>query len=322
MVTVQQNGQEIEPEFRARVNSIYDSWQSGELPFSEAYKQLEVMKYEAASAGHLANQGGVEMILGIMQGYRAKLNESIRHFELARGLFEQAGNQERMTICMLNIGETYRLRGNFTRARHFFRAAYESAVSMENIRTQVTALANEGQMLLSMGLLSDAYDTLKKALELGRNVVPENDREANQLLDTQCEIHYALAVILLRLNEPETAWKHARKSLLIAEDLGVPLRMGYANRALGEVITALGQAPEEAFSSDPDTYFHASAQAFRGIRADGELAKTMYAHGRSLAHRQKRNAAARKLKEAMVLFTRLGMTDDAAKAAEAQLEVL
>ena len=56
--------------------------------------------------------------------------------------------------------------------------------------------------------------------------------------------------------------------------------------------------------------------------AEGELAKTMYEHGRSLMRRDKKMPAARKLQQAMVIFTRLGMVDDAAKAAEAQLMVL
>ncbi len=48
----------------------------------------------------------------------------------------------------------------------------------------------------------------------------------------------------------------------------------------------------------------------------------MLAHARCLAGHGRRTTAARKLQQAMIIFTRLGMTDDAAQAAEAQLQVI
>ncbi len=314
--------QEVSPEFKEYCSSVLDDWKTGTLPFQEAVARLKEYSLEAVATDHYANQGNTEIILGIMQGYRANLNESIFHFERARELFERAGNRERMTACILNIGETYRLKGNFTRARTFFHAAYETARELGQVSAQVVALTNEGQMLLSMKRLDKARDTLEKACELSGKWEIETPRDVRDQLDNRCEIYYALAAICLREGQFEAAWERAMLSLEAAEKLQLPIRFGYARRVIAKVISELGKAPVEGFSSDPDEHFRAASEAFREVKAEGELAKTMFVHGNSLAKRGKQRAAARKLQQAMIIFTRLGMVDDAARAAEAQLELI
>ncbi len=314
--------QEVSPKFKEYCNNLLDDWKTGELPFQEAVERLKEYSREAVDTDHYANLGNAEIVLGIMQGYRANLNEGIFHFERARELFERAGNRERMTACILNIGETYRLKGNFIRARTFFHSAYEKARELGRISTQVIALTNEGQMLLSMKQLEKARDTLEKARDLSEKWEIDTPRDERDWLDNRCEIYYALAVICLREGQLEAAWERAMVALEVAEKLQLPIRFGYARRVIAKVISELGEAPVDGFSSDPDEHFRAASEAFREVKAEGELAKTMFVHGNSLAKRGKQRAAARKLQQAMIIFTRLGMVDDAARAAEAQLELL
>jgi tetratricopeptide (TPR) repeat protein len=292
------------------------------LPFSQAFAQIEALKKEAVAAGHLANQGGVELTIGIMQGIRANLNESIACFERARDLFEKVNNTERATVCTLNIGESYRLKGNFTQAHRYFHAAYEAAQTLSDHKSQVTALANEGQMLISMKRYDEALQALESALALGQQSWGDDPRDERRRKDNLCEIHHALAGLYLQAGQPEKAWGHAKESLLLAQELQQAYRLGFAYRAIAEVLTDLKSPPEDGFSSDPDEYFQLAMAAFRDFKAEGELAKTMFMHGKSLAKRGKRMAGARKFQQAMVIFTRLGMVDDAAKSAEMQLEVL
>jgi tetratricopeptide (TPR) repeat protein len=316
------SNQDIAPEFRERYNTTFDQWQSGVIPFNKAVAEIEVLRKEAILSGNLANQGGAELVMGIMQGYRANLNASIQHFERARDLFSKTNNCERVATCTLNIGESYRLKGNFTQARRFFHAAYEVAKDLNDVKMQVTALTNEGQMLMSMDRYEQARASLEEAQRLSAKPWDDTPRLETNRKDNLCEIHHALAVIHLALGQPETAWQHAQFSLVLAEQLNQAYRLGFANRAIAEVLTTLGNVPGEDFSSDPDEYYMASAAAFREVKAEGELAKTLYAHGRSLGKRGRKMPSARKLQQAMVIFTRLGMVNDAAKAAEAQLEVL
>lgn len=318
-----QSGQDILPEFRARYNAIFDQWQNGAVPFAEAAAKIEMLKQEAIVAGHAANQGGTELTLGIMQGLRGNLNESIIRFERALSLFEKVGNRERAATCILNLGESYRLKGNFAQAHHYFHAAYEAAVEQGNVKTQVTALANEGQMFVSLKQFDEARAALEQAYVLCRDSWTVDDaRDEGARKDNLCEIHHALAELYLDAGQVKPAWEHAKQALKIAQELQLTYRLGFAYRAIAEVLTELGTPDDTSISPDPDEHFQSANAAFREVKAEGELAKTMIAHGKSLAKRGKRMAGARKFQQAMVIFTRLGMTDDATKAAEMQLGVL
>jgi tetratricopeptide (TPR) repeat protein len=309
------------PEFNERCTAVMGRWQRGELPFQDALDQMTGFAREAAIANHPANQARIELLMGVMQGYRGNLDASVEHFQHARSFFERAGNRKRAIGCVLNLGECYRLKGSFPRARQFFRAAYEAAVPLDDVSTQAIALSNEGQMLLSMNRLGDAQQALEKALELGRRIEQGTDN-ANHLM---CETHYALAIIYLRQNRPEDAWKQAEQGLRLAREIMQPLILGLANRAVGDVLTALGHLPEgtdATFSAEPDDYYRAAIDAFREMNAEGELARTVYQQALSLVKRGRQMTAARKLQQAMNMFTRLGMADDAAKAAQAQMDAL
>jgi tetratricopeptide (TPR) repeat protein len=310
--------QDVEPtpEFYARSLEIMNQWQSGELPFEQANAALTAMEQAAVAANHLANQGRIEQILGYVQSYRGNLNVSIHHYERARALYTQVGNKLRIAICDLNIGEVYRYKGDFNRARALYEKCYEASHEIGDIPNQAFALCNRGQMYLSMGQLANARADLEESFRLSHNL--EDDERSS----VQCEVHYALTMLHLQNSHIDAAWAAAQAANDIAYQTNDPLQRGFANRAIAEVLTVAGQVPGDGFSADPDTYFQAASEAFREINVEGEIARTMFAHAKSLARRGRRMTAARKLQLAMIIFTRLGMVDDAAKAAEAQLEVL
>lgn len=109
----------------------------------------------------------------------------------------------------------------------------------------------------------------------------------------------------------------------MAQDSPHAFEKGYANRALAEIISVNPVPPmDKRFVNDPNVYFQAANDAFLEIHAEGEVARTIYAHALSLLRAGRQMMAARKLQLAMIIFTRLGMVDDAARAAETQLEVL
>ncbi len=322
------------PEFEALVKDIHRRWESGELPFQDALEQMMRLGREAEANQQPCNQGRVELLLGVMQGYRANLDASIRHFERARDLFERAHNRKRAIGAILNLGESYRLKGDFTRARQLFHTVSEVAVTTGMLDTQAIASCNEGLMLSSMGRCEQARDVLLKAAELTERMkaAPSSPEDAHIADEINCELYSGLATVYLRLNDPEEAWRCAIRSYRLAAAMGEPLLIGFANRAMGETLSAIMAMEHDAddtalmidpdLPSDPDDYFRASGEAFQEIKADGEIARTMYVHALSLRARGKGMMAARKLQQAMIIFTRLGMADDAAKAARAQMDVL
>ncbi|MBE2269461.1 MAG: hypothetical protein IAE80_14595 [Anaerolinea sp.] len=310
------------PEFNARCGAVLDAWESGSLPFKDAIEQMTALGQEASRRGSLPDQGRVELLQGIMQGYRANLDASIRHFERARDFFERAGNRRRAIGALLNLGESFRVKGNFTRARTYFRAAYDGSKELGAVETMAIAAYNEGLMLISMTHFDGAKTLLDKALSL---LGQFPDDRIDQRIELTCEVQASLAELHLKLNHPDEAWQYVLAAHNLAHELRQPLQLGSAHRALGQVVTMLHDVPEgtyPAISADPDEHFRLATEAFQEIKAEGEVARTMYLHALSLADRNRGMTAARKLQQAMIIFTRLGMADDAAKAAHAQMEVL
>lgn len=313
-----------DPEFQQRVGAVLNAWETNQQNYQDTTTALNDLKQESINAANAVHLAIVENAFGILHGYRANYNQSIVHFEAARRLYQQAGALSQLARSDLNLGESYRLKGNYARARTYFHQAYERAKE-HNIRSiQTIALTNEGQMWLTLRSYEKARETLARALEQGELPWddPEPERQRLNRLGNNCETHYAFVDVLLNQENFVEAWQHARRAHDIAKELNRPMRMGFAQRALGNVITYLKTPPDDGFSSDPDDYYKQALAAFKEVKAEGEVAKTLFAQGKSLVRRGKRRSAATLFQQAMIIFTRLGMTDDAARAAEAQLDVI
>lgn len=306
-----------------RTSPIYRQWRDGAITYAQAYEQLQAIQQEATANEDYLLLGAVGNTLGIINGWRSKYNEAIKYLEEGRKAYEQAGADDQMALIDSNLGETYRLQGNFTRARMYFHRAYEAAKATNNRRMQASALGNEGQMWISLRSHQKAYQILQQALTLSSEPYDEDETEARRgdRMAHLCELYHVMVPMLLDEERKDEAWQYAKNAYTIAQELQRPIRLGYAYRALGDVVTAIGEAPDEGFSNDPDEYYKLSIKAFRKIKSEGEVGKTLYAQGMSLKKRDKGRSAARLFQQAMVIFTKLGMSDDAAKAAEAQLSV-
>jgi len=298
--------------------------------FKNAVDALLEMENEQVSAGQYANQGLAENRIGMMYGYRGDLDLSIRHFARARDLFERANNRAQIVRTIMNLGESYRQKGDFPRARQFFRTAFEQAITIGENGTGAYAATNEGHMLLSMNQLDSAKERFEKAIELAALEADEDARN-----EVTCDAKQGLATYYLRTSEKTAAWKCALESLQLSQKARQPFMLGFAYRTMGEVLTAVGHTPsgtpryqpvqeEDAAATnehlgDPDAYFQLAIEAFNDIKAEGELARTVFAQGQSLLARGQRMTASRKFHQAMLMFTKLGMRDDANKAAQAQM---
>jgi tetratricopeptide (TPR) repeat protein len=322
MVTFAQPQVESEPtpEFDEQCLATLREWESGALPFQEAMARLTRYRENAVAAKHVANQGRAEQLLGNLQHFHGNLTTSVQHWERARKLFSEVNNRLRVAGIDLNIGESYRFKGDFTRALRLYRTAYNIARELGNVRMQAIAAANEGLVLVTTGQHAAAQNVFEKALSISAwDRWPEDDR--NTLIAVRCEVHHGLATIYLEEGDLDAAWEQALEAVDLLQDGGQPMQRGYANRIAGQVITRLGRSPDPEWSDDPDTYFRKALDAFREINAEAELARTMYAQALSLAQRGRRTTAARKLQQVMIIFSRLGMIDDAARAAESQLAI-
>jgi len=307
------------PEFREKVQAVIQGWQTGELPFREAMTTLKQYQQEARESGHRSNQARIETALGYVQGYRGNLTASINHYEHARNLNKLMGDDQAVMIADLNTGVNYRLKGDFNRALTLYQSVQEQAHQLEAYDVMAMAMSNEVLIQLRLEHQELAVAVLDKLMALAETHYQPDDRNWPIIL---CEGCYGQAIACIRAGDANAAWDAAMRSWKIAHEVGSPMHRGYANRTVALVIEVLDKVPSPDFKTDPDTYFAASVRAFKEIKAEAELAQTMFSHALSLGRRGMRTTAARKLQQSLVIFTRLGMVDDAARAAEAQLAMM
>ena len=306
-------------DFQAKCLDVTYQWEGGKLPYPEARQMLSVLAQDASLRGHLADQGRVEQVIGYMEVVRGNLNVSIHHFERARAAYNQVKNTIRAAICDMNIGESYRNKGDLKRALTLYGKAYEAFKAESDIENQAFALTYRGQAWLSMKRLDAAQTDLVAGVTLAEQIPLDVDDRTILL----CEANLALTHLYIQRERFGMAWEAAIRAYEIAQSKPQAFEKGYSYRALAEIISMSGVPPmDKRFVKDANYYFQAANDAFQDIHAEGEIARTMYAHALSLARSGRRMAAARKLQLAMIIFTRLGMVDDAARAAEMQLEVL
>lgn len=323
--------QEVAPEFRQRCEQVYAAWRRAEIALNHALDQMRALDDEAALQHQYAHQGVVHNYIGMMYGYRAELDNSIRHFLRARDLSERANNPGQVVRMTMNLGESYRLKGDFPRARQYFSTAYTSATQLGIINTQAYAASNEGHLLISMNQLDAAHARLELALQHANDIEDERNR-----LEISADAYQGLTNYWLRVGDTQQAWTHAVESLRLAHQLGDNFLLGFAYRTMADVLTALGHTPaapvdhpepmeQDAAATqerlgDPDVYFQLAVEAFMAIKAEGEIARTIFAQAKSLVARGQKITASRKFHQAMLMFTKLGMKDDAQKAVQAQMD--
>lgn len=319
--SLQLSPQEVSQDIVDCARAIFNDWQAGDLAYQDALEKYAELRQ---SVHRPADEAQIELQLGIMQGYRGNYDASIDHFERARELAISVGNRGLIARSALNIGETYRLKGNFTRARQYFQASYEAAVAIGEKAIQVIARSNEAQMLISQGRYEQAEKILKEFYRISQEQWenPESGNIRKRRIHQLSEIAGALATVCMATARNEQAWTYAVEALKYAQEVDIAAQIGVSYRIIGQILTELGSSPDPAFVHDPDVYFNQSIETFREVKADGEIARTMHAHGKSLGKRGKRPEGVRKLQQATIIFTRLGMVDDAGRAAQDQLKML
>jgi tetratricopeptide (TPR) repeat protein len=312
---------QVDPHFQAELNGIVFQWQSNHLSYKDALEAIEALRQRTVRENAPVHEGLIENSLGIVEGIRSNLGKSLTHFETSRRIFESCGARSRIGNASLNIGETHRLRGNFQRARTYFQEAYEIAKQHDEIGIQAIALANEAQIWCSLRQYDSAYDLLLKAEALCQHPwqADEPERMTRSRMSCECEVHHAFVDVYLYRQNIQDAVQHAQRGLELAQQVGDAVIIGMANRAMGNALTAL-HAHDSNYN--PDDYYRAAINSFNEIKAEGDVGKTLLAQGKSMAERGRKRSAAQLFQRAMEIFTRAGMTNDAAMAAEAQLSVI
>lgn len=324
MVNSNQEAIEPPPEFETFCLGIISQWENSTITFQDAVDQFTQLGHQANAETNLIHQGRIEQLLGYLYHYRGNLDDSIYHNERARSFYNRANNIRRVGIIDLNQGENYRFKGDYSRALTLYQSAKRIAEQIGDIRPQLSATVNEGLALIALEHYPDASRALNQALILSEQLPQANDHWSRTDGRLLCEIHHGLAIIKLHQQKVLEALQEAQQAICLADTTGDPILRGFANRTMGEVVTQLSLTPDATQSedNDPDVFFREALEAFGTLDAEAELARTMYAQAKSLAKRGRKSAAIRKLQQVMIIFSRLGMVDDAARTAETQLAMM
>jgi tetratricopeptide (TPR) repeat protein len=298
------------PEFEQQCSTIRQSWRKGEITYEKALSEMIALSEQAKASDEQANHARALSYLGTIYGYRGKYNQSIEVLQQSRKIFLDLNNMYHVAVADINLGECYRHTGQYHLAQRLFHQAYEVADSLSHDLMRLVSIVNEGLMLIEMKQMDSASRSFVRGLEISRSM---EEQGSPVRIASTCEIHYGLAVISLDAGQLDKAWEYAQLAMTEAAQAEQPLLVGFANRIAGMVLAAFDTPPE-----DPNPHLDEAYRAFRKVEAEGELARTMYEHGKYLIATGQRIKAGRRLQQAMVIFAKLGMMAEAAKASEAQ----
>lgn len=315
--------QEPDPEFNTRCVQLLTDWDTQRIHVHELLRRFAVLAQEAAASGQPANQGRVEHILGYIHHYLGNYDTSNEHYEKARRFYHRANNRHRLAAIYLNQGENYRLCSDWQRALELYRISIDIVEDIGDLPTLSYALTNKGLTLIQLNLLSDARASLQRAYDLSLQwhgkVYFDTVEEAHSI---RTEVMLGLAEIALKEKAFAEAFEAACEALTNADAADEPRSRGLAYRMLGNVLTYFAASNVTGIPTDPDSSYELSLAAFRQMEAQGEIGLTLSAYAHSLAARGDKQRAIYLYRQALVIFTRLGMTYDAARVADAQMKIL
>ncbi len=300
-----------EVQFTPECRTVVEAWQAGSLSYKDAIETLTIYSGNAAAKGHPLEEGCAELALGSLFHFRGNLSVSFRHVMRARSLYSLAVERNGMACAELIQARNYAYTGYTRMATTVFHSAYEIACTTGNETLKAEAAVCEGTTFLRAGKSSTALSQLDYALVLVK-ALPEGDQRAMLLTKT----YEALTETYLAQRSPETAWTEALNCWSVAHQYQTQVVQAYANRAVGQVIMTLNGSPyPPEFDDDATTYLNSAINAFKLADMEPEMARTKFLLAQYFAATKRHSIAFQLMQKTTLLFTRLGMVEDADQAA-------
>lgn len=308
-----------DPRFQQRLSRILERWRSTELPYQEALKALQALAQEAQLMGEVLHQSMACNSIANLHSTHGLFDQAIRAMQDSLSLLERCGARGRAIVMLNNLSEVHLCAGRYEEARIIAQEALERAQTVEYHFGILFALDHLGRIAIRQGRHAEACEKLTQVLELSTTPIHNNPTELDkrQLAAFRTVVLSELAHARLALGDLSGAAEYACR----AYDEGQhsqPLALGYAHRVLGDVMTQAGRAPREGLSEDPDFYYQQAVTNFRGLDADVEVAQTYMHQAASLEKRGQKAHAQQALHQAIILYQRLGLKEDAQRAERAR----
>lgn len=253
---------------------------------------------ERSIAASLSNLGNIQKDLGMFVEARNCHQEAM---DLRRKIDDRAGvitSLNNLAVLAFEMGDT-------AAARRGWEQALSEAEGIGALPLQALALSNLGEVALIDGRHEAARSRLEDALEIAEEI---DDRRL------QIEALRNLALLEHGSGHPERARELADRALEIAHGSGLRDAEGRCMLALGDVLAGnlfdadkTDEHPTNGSVPPAEEYYTRGLDLLRQIGNESELAKGLDRYGRYKIERGETDAGKDLLREALAIFSRLGM---------------
>jgi transcriptional regulator with GAF, ATPase, and Fis domain/Tfp pilus assembly protein PilF len=234
----------------------------------EATRFLEQALRLDERAGLYARMRGHNQNLGLIRYRLGQWDLAEENFRQSLKISRETGHLQGEAAALMALGLLARRRRQLDRAEEHFRRALELALPSGALREALLAREFLGELALDRGDVPAALALLEPALAQARQTAPQGDLVA--------ELETRLGLALLAAGRTPEAQAHLTRGAALAARLGDRIEEAIADRALGQLDAARGNA------AGLQAKLLAAAQAFEGLGETYELAATLAAWGEHL----------------------------------------
>lgn len=244
--------------------------------------------------------------LGDVQQDRGKYESAYTCHKEALELRKQIGDRWGQVVSQQNLAALAYELGELAEARAGWLAALPEAESIGALPLAALILTNLGELAVVEGKHEEARSRLEQALEIIEDV---EDRG----LESECCRH--LAQLEKAHGQLQAARELAERALDVAKKAGLREKEAQAYLTLGDVLSAsLYDAGDEGGAIDASVAYGKAIEVLQAIGNDAALGKALFAFGRYKAEMGSLGDGKDMLRDAIALFSRLGLARPAGDA--------
>ncbi len=238
--------------------------------------------------------------LGDVQQDRGQYESAYNCHKEALELRKATGDRWGCVVSQNNLAALAFELGDIAEARTTWLAALPEAEAIGALPLEALVLTNLGEVALVDGKVDEARSRLENALEIIEDI---DDRG----LESECCRH--LATLEKMQSHTQAAREHAERALEIAKKAGLREKEAQAYMTLGDVLsTSLYDADDaQGATTDAEVAYGHAIEVLRAIGNEAALGKAMFAFGRYKAETGAIAAGKDMLRDAITLFSKLGL---------------
>jgi tetratricopeptide (TPR) repeat protein len=240
--------------------------------------------------------------LGDVQQERGQYESAQACHQDAYVLRKEAGDRWGVVVSQNNLSALAFELGDLAEARAGWLAALPDAEAIGALPLCALLLTNLGELALLEGKLDEARSRLENALEIIEDI---EDRG----LESECCRH--LAQLEKLQGQPEVARELAERALQVAKKAGLREKEAQAYLTLGDVLAmnlfSFGDADETAAIAPAAVAFGMAIEVLSSIGNEAALGKALFAFGRFKAEVGEVADGKDMLRDALMVFSKLGL---------------